>query len=275
MVRASAILLGAFLVVVGCGSEDDAPVRAAAPVDECRQIREFAALISGDDPGAGNYKASVSPATMAARVDAVFSGHLTGEFASRSAKPDEPIMSWVSFEVSVDHASHGAVGVGDEVFVAVPVDPTTKDPSVYEESIVPGAQVVVFGHEMADPPAEFLAPQEGLAVGCDSEPPIGRIGKSPQWNEARSLADLVVLAEQTTEVAEVTLSHCGINTVRYEGREWEVPDAERPFDQTSAPMTFAGVGRLERVGADELIYTDESGVTLRFVPDDGTEPPCA
>lgn len=93
------------------------------------------------------------------------------------------------------------------------------------------------------------------------------------YDEQRFVVDLTDDARGLPGVT-VTLYHCGVNPLRYEGRDWEVPDAEQPFDATNAPPSFVGEGTIEQISADELRYTDASGLTLRFVPDDGTEPLC-
>jgi hypothetical protein len=75
---------------------------------------------------------------------------------------------------------------------------------------------------------------------------------------------------------EVTLWHCGIDTLTFEGQEWEVPNDDEPFDGTNAPAWFAGRGTIVRSDdGTHLVYTDETGFALTFVPDDGVEPPCA
>lgn len=85
-------------------------------------------------------------------------------------------------------------------------------------------------------------------------------------------------ATTTTVVSSrstVELWHCGISPLEFDGGLWEVPDGEEPFDGTNAPDSFAGEGTIERISDSELRYIDDSGVVLRFVPDDSTEQPCA
>ena len=77
------------------------------------------------------------------------------------------------------------------------------------------------------------------------------------------------------ERVAVTLYHCGIYPLDHAGQRWEVPIGEQPFDATNAPATFVGAGTVERLPTGELAYTDDSGIQLRFVPDDDVDPqPC-
>lgn len=75
--------------------------------------------------------------------------------------------------------------------------------------------------------------------------------------------------------AVVGLNHCGLDALEHAGRRWEVPEDEEPFDGTNKPESFVGNGVVEPKGEDELSYTDESGVVLRFLPENPEEPPCA
>ncbi len=80
----------------------------------------------------------------------------------------------------------------------------------------------------------------------------------------------------TVELDRVRISlwHCGIEPIRYDGQLWEVPDGEEPFDETNAPDSVALTGTIQRISANELHYVDDSGISLRFGPDNGTEPNC-
>lgn len=75
---------------------------------------------------------------------------------------------------------------------------------------------------------------------------------------------------ETAPGQQVALYHCGVQTLTYDGRSWEVEDP--PFDGTNAPDSFSGFGTFERVG-DVLTFTDREGAQLRFTPDDGTPDP--
>lgn len=264
----------ALLAVAACGSDADVQTTVSAPTEsDCDRISDFAdALV---DTGLDDdFQPSASPSTLATRTDVVIAGRLTGEFAHRDALPDEPVTSWVAFEVAVTKVAHGAAEVNDKVYVAVPYDPSHRPASGYEDLVDSGVEVIVFAQELSDPPAELFVGAEGFATACEDGPPIGRIGSSPAWKEAGTLPALFAAADEPTDSAEVTLSHCGIETIMFDDRRWEVPNDEEPFDGTNAPTTFAGAGTIERVNSDELRYVDESGVVLRFVPDDDTEPPC-
>lgn len=266
--------LALLLVLAACGSERATTTAATAP-DEltCERITAFAEAIS--DAGiTHHHQPSASPATLASRADVVFVGHLTGAFAHRDAEEDEPVTSWVAFETEVEDVVHGDVAPGDRLLVAVAYDPAHRPAGAYEDKIATGAQVVVFGDEPGDPPSDLFAGVEGFATACDGDTPIGRVGNGAGWREVGTLAALVDAARARTDRVEVTLWHCGIETITVDDRRWEVPDDEEPFDGTNAPESFAGTGTYERIAPDELRYTDDSGIQLRFVPDDGTDPAC-
>ncbi|MBA2282147.1 MAG: hypothetical protein H0W25_13090 [Acidimicrobiia bacterium] len=81
--------------------------------------------------------------------------------------------------------------------------------------------------------------------------------------------------DQNPERAEVVLYHCGVVPIVFNDVLWEVPEGTS-FDATNAPAEFVGEGTvtLSPTGA-ELIYADDAGLTLTFVPDDGSDPMCA
>lgn len=80
----------------------------------------------------------------------------------------------------------------------------------------------------------------------------------------------------------VALWHCGVEPVTVDGRVWEVPSTETvdghpdlPLDATNTPADWVGTGTAV-MAEEEMIYTDEGGEVVRFVPDDGRPPePCA
>lgn len=104
----------------------------------------------------------------------------------------------------------------------------------------------------------------------------------------RALAALVVVAvslftgctQRASEMpaedsVQVELYHCGFEPLAYRGKIWEVPEPE-PFDSTNAPASWKGKGTVTTVTETRLLYRDESGVEVAFVPDDGVPPPpCA
>ena len=261
-------LAALLLLAAACGSEPATEVSASQP--SCAEVEAFAdALV--DIGITYDYDAAPTPAALTARADAVFTGTLTGGFASTEGDMERGDQSYVAYEVDVDRVITGEPA--DPTFVGVAYNPAANEPSRYEGAVVEGIPVVVFAHAAPEVPGGLAAAIEGLATACDGEAPMGRVG---DWDVATldQLADAAA-AEPPPGTAEVTLWHCGIEPIAYEGRTWEVPNDEEPFDATNAPASFAGRGDVERVGPEELRYTDESGVVLRFVPDDGTEPPCA
>jgi len=82
-------------------------------------------------------------------------------------------------------------------------------------------------------------------------------------------------ADRRADRIQVSLWHCGVEKITVDDQRWEVPNDEETFDSTNAPEAFSGRGTIERVAPDELRYVDDAGAVLRFVPDDGTEHPCA
>lgn len=239
-------------------------------VPTCGDVEAFAdALV--DIGITYDYEPAPTPAALTTEADVVVTGTLTGGFTHTEGDIERGDESYVAYEVDVDRVITG--DADDPTFVAVAYNPAANPPGRYEDAVVGGIPVVVFASAWADAPGGLVSSIEGFATACDGGAPMGRVG---DWDVATldQLADAAA-AEPPTGVAEVTLWHCGIEPITYERRTWEVPNDEEPFDGTNAPASFAGRGEVERVGPDELRYTDESGVVLRFVPDDGTEPPCA
>ena len=95
---------------------------------------------------------------------------------------------------------------------------------------------------------------------------------------ARDDADVVATSTSNPNgpiSVEVTLYHCGVEPIWFDGRAWEVPEETGPFDATNAPEEFVGRGTIEPFGGESLRYVDESGIVLFFVPDDGVDLGCA
>jgi hypothetical protein len=69
----------------------------------------------------------------------------------------------------------------------------------------------------------------------------------------------------------VTLYHCGIDPLKYNGQTWEVPNP--PFDATNRPQTWRGTGKVIALTTEHLRFRDDSGIVVEFVPDDGKPPP--
>ena len=83
----------------------------------------------------------------------------------------------------------------------------------------------------------------------------------------------VYVFQAAPPVVAVTLYHCGVNPLLYDGRRWEA--SPTPFDATNAPATFTGHGDVRVIG-NSLIYRDNGGAEINFRPDDGVPPaPCA
>lgn len=267
------LLLLALLAACGSGQTPTLQARADGP-PTCDEVTTFAEALA--DVGVTyDHQPSASPATLASRVDVVFRGHLTGGFEHRDARPDEPVTSWIGFEVAVAESLQGEAAVGERVLVAVGYNPQHRAAGAYEALVPAGAEVVVFAEELRDPPAELFIGVEGFATACEGARPLGRLGATAAWTEPATLERLLEVADSPSDRVEVVLWHCGIGSITVDDRRWEVPNEEEPFDGTNAPASFAGSGTIERVGPDELRYLDDSGVVLRFVPDDGVEPPCA
>ncbi len=223
-----------------------------------------------------DYNPSESPMMLASRVDSVFAGHLTGGFDDDDAEGREPGMSSIAYEVEVDKVVHGEVAAGDRVNVAMEYNPTMRPAKVFEDAAVAGVNVVVFAAEWPGrTTAELLADLEGFATACENDKPIGRRGKAAAWQQVPTLPALTEAADQATDRVEVRLWHCGVGILTFEDRRWEVPDGQDPFDATNVEQSFAFRGTITRVAADELRYVDDAGLVLRFVPDNGSEEPCA
>jgi hypothetical protein len=257
----------------GCGSDSrlDAGVRADAD-SACDGVSSFAEALAGAAPEP--QKPSESSATLASRVEVVLVGRLTGHVAHRETGPDAPSSSWMAYEIDIDDVLQGAVTPGGRIFAAVPHE-YSGEGEVAANEVARGTEVVVFGNLLSDPPAGLFVDAEGLATACREEPPIGLVGHTPAWRRIASLTDLAAAVEAPTDRVEVGLWHCGIDAITFEDRRWEVPDDEQPFDGTNAPESFAGRGQVERVSPEELRYRDDSGIELRFIPDNGSDPGCA
>ncbi|MEP6666357.1 MAG: hypothetical protein ABJA81_07925 [Nocardioidaceae bacterium] len=69
---------------------------------------------------------------------------------------------------------------------------------------------------------------------------------------------------ESGDTPQVTLYHCGVNPVTYDGRSWKVPHPK--FDLTNFPDTFSGQGHFKLRGENTLVFTDEKGAKLVFKP---------
>lgn len=82
-------------------------------------------------------------------------------------------------------------------------------------------------------------------------------------------SDPVPPTPSTTPAVEmsVTLFHCGLRPITYQGKVWEDPSFPEAFNDMSAPSNWRGRGTVTEVNATRLLYRDESGVEVTFVPD--------
>ena len=63
----------------------------------------------------------------------------------------------------------------------------------------------------------------------------------------------------------VTLYHCGFNPITYQGKKWEA--TFEPFDDENKPASWRGHGTISEIGPTRLLYQDDSGVKVTYVPD--------
>ena len=63
----------------------------------------------------------------------------------------------------------------------------------------------------------------------------------------------------------VSLYHCGVDPLSFDGQIWEAGPATL-FDQTNAPREWVGRGTVSRPTPSELVYQDDSGIEVRFAP---------
>ena len=64
----------------------------------------------------------------------------------------------------------------------------------------------------------------------------------------------------------VTLNHCGVDPLSYQGKKWEA-GAATLFDNTNKPSVWRGHGTLTEVGPTRLLYRDDSDIEMTFLPD--------
>ncbi len=89
-----------------------------------------------------------------------------------------------------------------------------------------------------------------------------------------STGDALQTFVHTQARATVALYHCGIEPLRFGGKQWVVPDP--PFDATNAPEDFTGHGVFKQRSGVDALYVDDSGEVVRFeASEDWEPPPCA
>jgi hypothetical protein len=125
-------------------------------------------------------------------------------------------------------------------------------------------------------PDEVIAPPEPVKDPGVIEPGAGGgstgSGGAPPPTTGTSA---VSPNSQTLVSLSVTLYHCGVDPVDFDGIHF-VADPP-PFDQTNAPADFAGEGKVIDYTPDGFTYIDASGAEIQFhaVPPDYRPKPCA
>lgn len=77
----------------------------------------------------------------------------------------------------------------------------------------------------------------------------------------------LLMAESVLQQVTLTLFHCGINEVKFEGLFWERPWKDGPnITADVAPPGWVGTGTMLRIDKDEAIYVDASGREVPFRP---------
>lgn len=69
----------------------------------------------------------------------------------------------------------------------------------------------------------------------------------------------------------VSLYHCGFNPITHQGRTWEA--SPEPFDNMNKPASWRGHGTVTEVSPSRLLYRDDSGVEVTFLPEAEVPPP--
>ena len=94
--------------------------------------------------------------------------------------------------------------------------------------------------------------------GCAADPAPDRSGDRETSAPARPDVPPV------SGPARVELWHCGVRLLGYPEDMWEL--RHPPFDATNAPESFTGHGRASVPRTDRLVYVDDGGQRLVFVP---------
>jgi hypothetical protein len=108
-----------------------------------------------------------------------------------------------------------------------------------------------------------------LATSCNN---VADRNASP--TETPAATTTVADPPSTTDVDDllrvtVSLGHCGISQIEFDGRYWEAVDnrfGSTNADDAPGAASFVGQGTVELVSPDELHYTDDSGLMLRYAP---------
>lgn len=99
------------------------------------------------------------------------------------------------------------------------------------------------------------------AAGCTNQPT-----EPPQIPPTVSPPHQSTTPQPRPQRVSLKLLHCGPELLEYAGETWE---AQRPppFDATNAPAKWRGTGAVSLRGTSELIYRDDSGIELTFLPE--------
>jgi hypothetical protein len=172
--------------------------RWAGEAPACDRIEAFAARMT-DIGIAYDYEPSTSPADLAAQVDVVATGTLTGGVGGLAAGASPVGDAYVAYEVAVDEVLRGdPASVGDTLWAAIAYAPGAGDVEDFRAAVAAGTPVAVFGWEATPELAELAdvvpSVEEGFVTACEDGPLLGWAGSSGSW------ADLVTLDDVTADV---------------------------------------------------------------------------
>jgi heat shock protein HslJ len=108
---------------------------------------------------------------------------------------------------------------------------------------------------------------EGPAYDEIPTAPVVVVEQSPEAGQRVEHGSSVtlVMAESVLQQVTLTLFHCGINKVKFEGLFWERPWKDGPIiDGTRVPPGWVGTGTMTRIDKDEALYVDASGIEVPF-----------
>lgn len=148
--------------------------------------------------------------------------------------------------------------------------PAHANPDLAEEMRRTGTPIQVgrwpaYRSSVYSQPAFLIDEVDLILVASTDSGPVAQILDSVRPGPAHPTAQL-----------GVTLYHCGVDPVSFDGQRWRADPV--PFDATNAPERFTGHGWIRRVDADTAIWADAvGGITIRFAPlePDYQPPPCA
>lgn len=90
------------------------------------------------------------------------------------------------------------------------------------------------------------------------------------WLMTGALVAVFVVASEDSAGSEVqlTVGHCWIRPVGFEGQTWVVRKSEHFGWGGHIPDGWIGEGSIARVDEDQSVYTDQGGLELRLVLED-------